>query len=114
MDFKVLYDLCDKDSRMIGAIQKLEQYEDNPIAKMIPCWSWVEKSDIDQQIQHIMSECKEAEKETDMDKKALEVWDILQGCITAIAILEQKYGVDIAELVKRGIYKNAVRGYYNK
>lgn len=96
----------------MGLLQELQQYRDNPLARMEPCWSWVRKNDINQQLIHVLQECREVEQANNLNDIALEFWDILQGAVTGIFILKIKYGVDLDKLFKDGVRKNFDRGYY--
>lgn len=96
----------------MGLFQELQQYRDNPLAKMKPCWKYVRQNDINQQLQHVMSECREVERAMTLEEIASEFWDILQGSVTGIFILKIKYGVDLNKLFKDGVRKNSERGYY--
>lgn len=111
-----LIKLCDNDSQLLGAIQELAQYRSNPLANMKPCLKYVRINNISRQLIHIMSEIDEADNAKEIDDIYLECWDILQGAVTLMEILQVKYGVDISELCCEGIQKNTEReggSYYD-
>ena len=68
--------------KLLGAVQKLEQYENNPLAQLEPCWKYVKRNGIDQQLQHIREETIEARFAQGLDDIALECFDILQAAVT--------------------------------
>jgi NTP pyrophosphatase (non-canonical NTP hydrolase) len=90
-------------------LDELEEYHKNPIAQMVACWKYVTENTREMQLNHIVREVNEAVEETDLDKQLLEIFDVLQACITMMYILKIKYHVDIAELIQQGIYKNTHR-----
>jgi len=109
VEIKELIKLCDNDPQLLGAIQELKQYRENPLANMQPCWKYVRKNNIDQQLDHIMQEVIEAIGELNFTDKKLECFDILQEAITGMMILQVKYGVNLTELIQKGIQKNTNR-----
>lgn len=100
--------------KLLGAVQKLEQYENNPLAQLEPCWKYVKRNGIDQQLQHIREETIEARFAQGLDDIALECFDILQAAVTLQYILAKKFSVDIRDVAIRGKEKNAKRGYYSR
>lgn len=100
--------------RLMGAIQKLEQYESNPLAQLEPCWKYVKQNSIEQQLEHIREETIEARFAHGLDDMAMECFDVLQASITLMYILQTKFHVDIAKLIELGKAKNNSRGYYKK
>jgi len=100
--------------KLLGALQKLEQYEKNPIANMQPCWKYVKKNSLMQQLEHLRREIMEVEKAQGLDELALESFDCLQIALTAMYILAVKFNVDLSAVVKLGIEKNHKRGYYDR
>jgi len=104
-----LIKLCDNDPQLLGAIQELKQYRENPLANMQPCWKYVRQNDINMQNEHVKSECREVDKAMTLEELALEWWDILQGSVTGIFILKIKYGVDLNKLFDDGVAKNTDR-----
>ena len=106
---ETLIRLANHDSKLLGALQELDQYRKNPLANMKPCLKYVRINNISRQLIHIMSEIDEADNAQNIDDIYLECWDILQGAVTLMAILQVKYGVDISELCREGILKNTDR-----
>lgn len=104
-----LLSLCNNDLTLLGAIQELKQHRENPLLQMQPCWKWVRINGIHQQNIHVSGECYEVEKAVGLENVALEWFDVLQGAITGLFILKIKYGVDLQELIQRGINKNTNR-----
>lgn len=94
---------------LMGLFQELEQYRQNPLLQMQPCWKYVRENDINMQLQHVMSECDEVDRSVGLNDMALEWFDILQGAVTGMFILKIKYGVDLMELIQQGIRKNTDR-----
>lgn len=95
---------------------KIEQYRQNPIANMQPCWKYVQINDIEQQLQHIEQEIAEVRSAIELRHKTLECWDVVQGGVTLLGIMQQKYNQDIHEINRIGIAKNIARpgGSYYK
>lgn len=97
---------------LMGLFQELQKYRENPLLQMKPCWKYVRQNDINMQLHHVISECREVEQAMTLDELASEFWDILQGSVTGIFILQVKYGVDLNKLFADGVQKNSERGYY--
>lgn len=89
--------------------QELQQYRNNPLANMTPCWKYVRQNDIYQQNEHVRSECMEVNDSISFEDRALEFFDVFQSAYTGMIILQVKYGVNLAELIQRGIQKNTER-----
>jgi len=89
--------------------QELKQYRDNPLANMKTCWKYVRQNSIYQQNEHVRSECMEVNDCIDFDDMALEFFDVFQSAYTGMIILQVKYGVNLTELIQRGIQKNTDR-----
>ena len=94
---------------LMGLFQELEQYRNNPLLRLQPCWKYVRQNDINMQLDHVMSECREVEQAMTLEELASEFWDILQGAVTGIFILKIKYGIDLNKLFADGIKKNTDR-----
>ena len=116
MEIKTLYILIENSYLsnsdriiLLGAMQELQQYRENPLANIHPCWKYVRENNISRQLIHVMAEVKEAEDAKKIDDIYLECFDILQASITLMYILQVKYGVNLTELVQRGIIKNTER-----
>ena len=100
--------------KLIGALQKLEQYENNPIAKMQPCWKYVKRNGIREQLDKIRGELDEVISAQGLRAMSQEVIDVVQGAVTLAYVAVDKYGIDLAEEVQINRVKNTKRGYYNK
>jgi len=104
-----LIKLANNDSKLLGALQELDQYRKNPLANMKPCWKYVRQNNIHQQLEHVMSECVEVEEAMTLDEIASEFIDIFQSAYTGLIILQVKYGQNIGELMRANIIKNTDR-----
>ena len=89
--------------------QELQQYRDNPLANMKPCLKYVRQNSIYQQNEHVRSECMEVDNCINFEDMALEFFDVFQSAYTGMIILQVKYGVNLADLIHRGIQKNTDR-----
>lgn|GEM_PF-3090847 len=102
-------DCANEHQQLVQWLTELQQYRNNPLANMKPCWKYVRQNNMDQQLAHISSEISEVRDSIGLHDFALEVWDIFQGAYTGMIILQAKYGVDITELTQEGIDKNTNR-----
>lgn len=98
---------------LLGAVQELEQYRKNPLATMGPCWKYVEKNGIKEQLDKITLEIAEVGTARGLRDISQEVVDVLQGAITLAYILATKFGVDLAEEIAINQTKNVNRGYFD-
>jgi Lar family restriction alleviation protein len=76
---------------------------------------FVSLNGIASQSSHIYSEALEVEQSVltpDIQHTAEEVMDCLHSCETALRILEEKYGINIAKTRRDVEQKNLNRGYY--
>jgi Lar family restriction alleviation protein len=76
---------------------------------------FVAQNGIATQSKHIFSEAVEIEQSAltpDIQHTAEEVMDCLHSCETALRILEEKYGINIAKTRRDVERKNFDRGYY--
>lgn len=80
---------------------------------MEPCWKYIKNSPI-KQAEHIKEEARETYQAIiDGDSTDIEVMDVIQSCITYLAI--KKYDQKtIDNMVLEMKKKNAKRGYYSK
>jgi len=90
-------------------MQELQQYRENPLANMKPCWKYVRENNMDQQLVHISSEISEVRNSIGLHDFALEFFDVFQSAYTGMIILQVKYGVNLTELIQLGIQKNTDR-----
>lgn len=80
-----------------------------------PRAKFVDDNGICGQVAHIQTEADEAFRELtnpDVMPLAIEVMDVYHSAETALRILEEKYGVDIRDLMQQVADKNEARGYY--
>lgn len=80
-----------------------------------PRAKFVDENGICGQVAHIQTEADEAFRELtnpNVDVLAMEVMDVYHSAETALRILEEKYNVDIQELMNKVADKNEARGYY--
>ncbi len=78
--------------------------------------TFVDSNGIVTQIVHIASELKEVQTAMhlpDTFHLAEEIADLAHSCETALRILDEKYGIDLAEVKRFVANKNAERGYYS-
>jgi len=81
-----------------------------------PRTRFVDENHIYTQVAHINTEATEAAAELgnpDIHFCAMEIIDCYHSCETALRILEEKYGVNIRDLMFKVAAKNDVRGYYD-
>lgn len=67
------------------------------------------------QLKHVTSElleAREAYDQWDFDHLARELHDVRQSAETALRLLEERYGIDVAEAKRQVIQGNKARGYY--
>ena len=100
--------------RLLGAIQKLGYYENNPIANMQPCWKFVKKNGVKEQLDKIRGELDEVINAQGVRAMSQEVIDVVQGAVTLAYVAVDKYGIDLAKEIEINGVKNTKRGYYNK
>lgn len=78
-----------------------------------PLTKFAKEYDITKQIDSVLNEVAEFEKETDIDKKAFEVIDILHSAETLVRMFFLKYPLLSFHQKKiKIIRKNKKRGYY--
>jgi hypothetical protein len=80
-----------------------------------PRTKFVDENGIYGQVKHINTEATEAAAELgnpDIMHVAREVMDVYHSAETALRILEEKYKVNIKDLMEAVYHKNNARGYY--
>jgi hypothetical protein len=84
---------------------------------LFPKTVFVESCTINEQMEKIGTEFGEvidalANPIINHEGVAIELWDVIQSCETALRILEEQHGVDVS-IVRQYVYeKNRARGYY--
>jgi hypothetical protein len=82
-----------------------------------PRTKFVDLNGLVNQVLHMGTEQAEIEEvmlTPDIAHTALEIMDKYHSCETALRILQEKYGINLAELRRDVERKNALRGYYEQ
>lgn len=69
--------------------------------------------DINHYLDHVAEEVKEVKQETDKDKEAIEILDVLHAAETLVRkYFKSRPELNVYELIDQVIEKNRKRGYY--
>ncbi|ABO49733.1 hypothetical protein Dred_1199 [Desulforamulus reducens MI-1] len=80
-----------------------------------PRIKFVDVNSLAEQLDHVRSEHKEVWLAFEDDKigdLAMELFDLIHSCETALRILQESFGIDLRETLLAVIDKNKKRGYY--
>lgn len=89
----------------------------NSTLSIFPRTKFASINTIAAQVEHVESETDEVSREFDrppvnFDRVAVELFDVIHSAETALHILAEQHGVDLAAAWTHVISKNKERGYY--